>query len=263
MPDFRFIRDPRLSHWIIYAPKRGDRPDQANGIEPKCPFEGEIEDLVYELGEVKVKNNKYPFAPVHEVIIHSDDHYKNFDDLPDDKAEDIFKTYRSRFEIHKDRGQVFIFNNHGENAGESLPHPHTQLAVIPNEFKLEIPPLHLGDEEIKELKNLYLFCPNSSSWPDEVWIAPKREGRKFNEAADEEIKELSNTIKRLIKIFDIKYGKDFPFNFYIYPKLGWYLRFIPRIKIIGGFEVGTNVFVNTENPKETLEFVKNNFDNSA
>lgn len=263
MPDFRFIQDPALHHWIISAPKRAERPDQAEGVEPKCPFEGDIEDLIFELGEVKIKKNKYPFAPVHEVIIHSDDHHKNFDELPEEQVEDIFKAYRSRFEIHKSRGQVFIFNNHGENAGESLPHPHTQLVVIPDEVKLEIPPLRLSDEEIKELSNFYIFCPKTSQWPDEVWIAPKREGRKFNETTEEEIKDLSFTLKRLIQVFDLKHEKDFPFNFYIYPGVGWYLRFIPRVKILGGFEVGTNVFVNTQDPAETLEFIKKHFDNSA
>lgn len=260
MADFKFLQIPGSSKWVISAPKRGRRPDQAKEKEPECPFEGNIEDKVFNLNEVTVKNNKYPFAPIHEVIIHSSDHHKNFDELPLSMAEDIFKVYQLRFATHKGQGQVYIFHNQGKNAGESLPHPHTQLVVIPKEIELEIPPLRLTDEEIKELPNFYIFAPKGSEWPDEVWIAPKREGRSFGEATQEETKELAFIVSRLIQIFDIRHGHEFPFNFYIYPKDSWYLRIIPRLKILGGFEVGTNVFVNTQSPLETFSFIKENFD---
>jgi len=121
--------------------------------------------------------------------------------------------------------------------------------------------LKLGEEDVKELPNFYIFCPNASAWPDEVWVAPKREGRSFGEATEEEIKELAFIVSRLIQIFDIRHGHEFPFNFYIYPKDGWYLRITPRLKILGGFEIGTNVFVNTQDPKETFRFIIENFDN--
>jgi len=49
------------------------------------------------------------FAPIHEVIIHSPDHHKSFDELPLFQSELVFKTYRQRFQAHQDKGQVYIF----------------------------------------------------------------------------------------------------------------------------------------------------------
>jgi UDPglucose--hexose-1-phosphate uridylyltransferase len=261
MSDFQFLHEPSINNWIISAPKRAKRPDQAKGVEPKCPFEPEFVKEIYKIGEARVIPNKYPFAPIHEIIIHSDDHAKNFDELPLEKVEDIFKVYRDRFDTHKNSGQVYIFHNQGKNAGESLPHPHTQLTVVPRDVSLKIPALKLRDEELKVLNHYYIFCPNFSEWPDEVWVAPKRGGRSFNEANSDEIHEISFIVSRLVQIFTLRYGHDFPFNFYIYPGQDWYLRLIPRVKTLGGFEVGTKVYVNTGVPKETFEFIKDNFDN--
>lgn len=260
MVDFKFLQIPGSGKWLISAPKRAKRPDQANGAQPPCPFEPGAEESIFTLNQVRVVPNKFPFAPIHEVIIHSNDHHKNFDELDLDKVEDIFKVYLSRFREHKDKGQVYIFHNQGRDAGESLPHPHTQLVVIPREINLEIPPLRLMDEEIKELQGFYIFAPKTSEWPDEAWIAPKREGRMFDESEDAEVKELAFALHRLVQIFDHRHGHDFPFNFYIYPGRGWYLRLIPRLKILGGFELGTNVFINTQDPGETFSFIKDHFD---
>ncbi|MCL5433101.1 MAG: hypothetical protein M1524_03225, partial [Patescibacteria group bacterium] len=176
----------------------------------------------------------------------------------------------------------YIFHNRGERGGESLPHPHTQLAVVPFEVRMELSrldpqasvgegPKALGiysdesereqeDREMVETPYFYLFCPKTSQWPDEVWIAPKKRGRLFGEITDGEIADFSYTLQRLIQIFDHRHGNDFPFNFYIYPGGDWYLRLIPRQKTIGGFELGTGIFVNTQNPQETLSFIKEHFE---
>ena len=50
-----------------------------------------------------------------------------------------------------------------------------------------------------------------------------------------------------------------PFNFYIYPQQDWYLRLIPRLKTLGGLEIGTGIFVNTQDPNETISFIKEHF----
>lgn len=266
MSDFKFIRSVKDS-WIISAPKRGKRPDQAKGGEPPCPFEfidGKVGDQepLFTLNQVRVITNIYPFAPHHEIVVHSEDHRKNFGELDYSLAEDIFKVYHLRFVKHKKNGQVYIFHNRGKEAGESLPHPHSQITVVPYEVELKIPQLSLSfDQESKMLSHFYIFCPQNSKWPDEVWIAPKREGRSFSEASADEIKELSFIVSRLVQIFTIRYNEDFPYNLYIYPGDGWYLRIIPRLKVLGGFEVGTNVFINTQDPRETFKFIDENFEN--
>lgn len=284
MPDFEFLQNKLTGKWVILAPRRAERPDEAKGGQIDCPFCSgrEKEDSNW---KIRVVPNKYAFAPIHEIIIHSPSHHKNFGELSSPETELIFNTYRDRFRAHTRAGlpagrQVYIFHNRGEKAGESLPHPHSQVAVVPQNIKLEIPPLETGDFENPadriETSNFYLFCPRTSDWPDEVWLAPRSLGEvgvahTFGDATDEEISDLANIITKLVQIFSIKYGKEFPYNFYISPgdnwpasnasqsDAGWYLRFIPRVKTLGGFEIGTNVFVNTQSPKETLEFLRKNF----
>ena len=270
--DFKFVEDPISKRWIISAPRRAKRPDIANGEEPRCPFcpGNELSDPeVYRIGGenndqnwlTRVANNKFPFAPIHEVIIHSPDHSRSFDELPLSQSELILKTFRQRFQTHQDKGQVYIFHNHGHAGGESLPHPHSQLAVIPDFVKLEIAPISFSkqEEDSQETEYFQIFSPLASEWPDEVWILPKIQDTSFGQITDAEVKDLAKALYRLIQIFDLRHGHEFPFNFYISPRKGWYLRIVPRLKNLGGFEIGTGVSVNTQDPKETIAFIKEHF----
>ena len=214
----------------------------------------------------------------HELIIHSPDHHKNFDELPLSQTELVFQTYRERYNAHLKHGQIYLFHNRGIAAGESLPHPHTQLTVVPSSVRLDIVPLDIAiygggsgirhrllrklvssTSELLETEHFFIFCPRTSQWPDEVWIAPKRKGLIFGQSEDAEIKDLAFCVSRLVQILSLRYGHEFPFNFYIYPGAHWYLKLIPRVKILGGFEVGTGVFVNTQDPLETFAFIKELF----
>lgn len=270
--DFKFIENGVSNKWVISSPRRAKRPDIANGTEPVCPFclgnEGK-EKEAYRVGgtepdqnwKVRVIPNKFPFAPIHEVVIHSPDHSKSFDELPAAQSELILATFRQRFQTHKEKGQVYIFHNHGKAGGESLPHPHSQIVVIPDFVKLEIAPVDLSeDDQTHQTEHFVIFAPLSSEWPDEVWVKPKKEADFYDSISDSEIKDLAKTLYRLIQIFDIRHGHEFPFNFYISPRKDWYLRIIPRIKTLGGFELGSNVSVNTQDPKETIAFIKEHFE---
>lgn len=269
MADFNFIQNPATKKWIIFAPRRAKRPDVAKGPEPVCPFclgREKDEPETFRIGgtgldwAVRVVPNKFPFAPIHEVVIHSPDHHKNFDELPLEHVVLIAQTYKNRFTTFQNQGQVYIFNNHGKEAGESLPHPHTQIAVVPQNVVLDLPRLDEPQDGIFETEHFLIFCPTTSQWPDETWAVPKKRGRIFSEVTDAEIEDFAVLIQRLIQIFSSRHGHEFPFNFYIYPGGDWYFRLIPRVKSIGGFELGTGIYINTQDPKETLEFVKTHFD---
>ena len=116
------------------------------------------------------------------------------------------------------------------------------------------------DQATQETKYFTLFCPQTSQWPDEVWIAPKKRGRSYGEIIDEEISDLAFIISRIVAIYNLRHGYEFPFNFYIYPGGDWYLRLIPRVKTLGGFEIGTGIFINTQDPLETISFIKEHFE---
>lgn len=315
MSDFQFLQNPVSGKWVILAPRRSKRTNVKTQVAicPFCPGKEKDEPEIYRIPEhtgdsnwkVRVIPNKFPFTEHHEVVIHSPDHHKNFDELPFEQVKLIFTTYRNRFNTHHKQGSVYIFHNSGHASGESLPHPHTQLTVVPENVRLEIPELDMGiyqsdgnqvqsakfkvqsynskfktlkqlltfnfelltrkrsnkpkELEILETDSFYVFCPKTSEWPDEVWVAPKQNGNFFGSISDHEVQDLAFTISRLIQIFDIRHGNEFPYNFYVSPRKNWYLRLIPRLRILGGFELGTGVSVNTQDPKETFEFIKEHF----
>lgn len=266
--DYKFIEDDK-GQWTILAPKRSKRPNESTGTEPVCPFcigMVEKDGEVYRTGtkdiwKVIVVKNKFPFAPIHEIIVHSPDHHKTFDELPIDQSEEILRVYKQRYLEHQDKGTVVIFNNHGEGAGESLPHPHSQLAVLPAHIELQLPHHSISDKDkVKETAHFKIFAPLESKWPDEIWFYPKEIGKTFGQISDEEMRDLAKILYKVIRIMDLRHGHEFPYNFMIYPYKDWYLRLVPRQKIIGGFEVGTGIFVNTQDPKETIDFIIEHFD---
>ncbi len=319
MADFLFLQNPVSKKWVIQDPNRSKRPNVGHKAEQACPFcvgrENDGQEL-YRIGgnrgdsnwQMRVIANKFPFAAIHEIVIHSPDHHKNFEELPLGHIELILQAYLERYRQHNKRGQVYIFHNRGIRAGESIPHPHTQIAVVPFNVKMDIPTLDLGIyrfignrsqissvsrriksqsnnsnfkiikfefltsllrrrndiermsiDDFVETKHFLIFCPEASQWSDEVWVAPVRPNTCFGDITNEEITDLAFCIQRLIEIFDMRHGHEFPFNFYIYPGENWYLRIIPRVKTLGGFEIGTGIMVNTQNPAETFAFIKEHF----
>jgi UDPglucose--hexose-1-phosphate uridylyltransferase len=264
MPDFKFINIPSLDNWVISAPKRAKRPDvqgkEAKHVCPFCPGEEKKEPDVYRIGgeegdknwSVRVINNKFPFAPIHEVIIHTPQHVDSISKLSLEQTKLVIEAYVNRFNTHLKQGTVCIFANCGHDAGESVQHSHSQLAVVPKDVPIVVPSL-------EEFLDFELVCPPYSQWPDEVWVVPGERGKLFGEITYEEMENLAYILRRLIYIFEARHGEEFPYNFYIYPHRDWYLRIMPRAKIAGGFEIATGIFVNTQDPHETMDFIKMHF----
>jgi UDPglucose--hexose-1-phosphate uridylyltransferase len=269
MSDSQFIQNPISKQWVVYAPKRFARPDMAKGMEPVCPFCYGHETMtpleVFRIGDgkpneigwkVRVVPNKFQITKIHEIIIGSPDHQKNLLDFSQEQVKLVLQAYKQRFLEHKDKGQVLIFHNHGRGGAESLPHPHSQLAVIP--FEMPISAARLGDPTNIALESdkFIVFCPLTSEWPYETWIAPKRRGFQFGEIDDKEIADFSYIMPEVLrKLGTALYGM-FDFNFYIYPGGDWYWRLIPRVVIRGGFELATGIMVNTLDPTETVKILQ-------
>jgi UDPglucose--hexose-1-phosphate uridylyltransferase len=270
MPDFRFILDPVNHRFVISAPKRGKVQGEATQ-GASCPFCYGAESLGKELfrvgpggpdeigWNVRVIANKNPFAPIHEVVIHSPHHHKDFANLPTDQVIKIIGVYRMRFQTNAGKGSVIIFNNHGVVSSGSLTHPHTQIAVIPPKYKLSTPRLFDLDNFVGESKHFRIYCPSVSEWPWEVWVVPKKRDRVFGRITDLEIEDFSILMPKVIKNLEEKLEKDFSFNFYLFPGTDWYWRIMPRVKDIGGFELATGRFVNTFDPQEAARYLKNFF----
>src|SRR5438132_1581202 len=69
----------------------------------------------------------------HEVIIETPDHNATLATLPPKRIEDVLWTFTDRIlDLKKDRRfkYILIFKNHGEAAGASLEHAHSQLIAL-------------------------------------------------------------------------------------------------------------------------------------
>lgn len=275
MPDFKFIKIPNFNEWVINAPRRATRPISGKrrgcvfcpGNEAENPetyrIGGEVGDAHW---KIRVIENKYPFAPIHDVVVLTPEHVKHISDVNVEQMRLGIETYINRFNEYAKHGNVTIFGNSGHDAGESIGHPHAQIAVTPPEVDLVVPKLEQDVDyrgENFQVGEFEIICPPYSQWPDELWVIPLERGKTFGEITYKEIESLSYVWHRLIKIFEIRHGHKFPHNFYIYPFNDWYLRIIPRAKILGGFEIATGIFVDTQDPHETMKFIKEHFAEAA
>jgi UDPglucose--hexose-1-phosphate uridylyltransferase len=89
----------------------------------------------------------------HEVIIETPEHDRILPCMREDELVDVLLTYRQRYQTLRADPRVklvLLFKNHGERAGTSIVHPHSQVIgtpVIPFHIrrKYEIAVQHYDD----------------------------------------------------------------------------------------------------------------------
>src|SRR5262249_53786818 len=70
----------------------------------------------------------------HEVVIETPDHMETLATMPLKRVDNVLWPLRERIlAVKRDRRfkYVLVFKNHGEAAGASLEHPHSQLIALP------------------------------------------------------------------------------------------------------------------------------------
>ena len=269
-----FVSSTTKHKWAIISPARSSRPDNFSVNQefkqkmcPFCPGNENLEEEVLRYGsainksdwQLRVVKNKYPITNFHEVVIHSPEETE-LDDLPVLHVELIIKAYTERFNALKDKGNVIIFCNQGEHAGASLKHPHSQIAVIPTDKRLEILERESPENIVEKNDYFSMYCPSFSQWPYEIWIAPKVDQGVFGDINNIQIQNLAillqNAIRKLKTVYENRSFLMLPFayNFYIYPQENWYVRIIPRFIHKGGLELATGIDVNIKDPlKASIE----------
>ena len=259
--NFEFVKNPSTGKWVILAPKRAKRPTLTQGTEPVCPFCPGHEHMTppetFRIGkggkdtsgwQIRIFPNKFPFAPIHEVIVDSPEHDKSFFEHEPSWIAKLFQVYKDRFNFWKDDSQVVIFYNFGAKAAASLPHPHAQLVVIPKDIQMDVP-MSISPENIIHENDLFtVFIPQASEWPYEIWFLPKQRGRLFGDITKGEIDDLAQLFHKVLHRLEKSQGEKFPFNFHFYHGGDWYLRLIPRNRTQGGFELATGINIHSSHP---------------
>ena len=226
----------------IFAIRPSGMPNAANWrvrvIPNKYPalrVEGELNSRGY--GPYDVMNG----IGAHEVIIETPDHNRSLADLTANEITDVLTTYRARYlDLRKDfrLRYMVIFKNHGQRAGASLQHSHSQLIAVPllppvastelsvakDYFKakercifcdlIEFE-LRMGERVVREFANFVLLTPYASSSPFELRLYPKRHSHDFPLMNDAQLAELAVAMKdMLMRIKTVL--KDAAYNFILH-----------------------------------------------
>ncbi|MDO8885877.1 galactose-1-phosphate uridylyltransferase [Candidatus Oleimmundimicrobium sp.] len=232
-----------------------------------------------------------PALGVHEVIVSSPDHVKSLALLTEQEVELVIEAYCSRLlDIKKDSRikQVLIIVNHGEEAGTSIEHPHSQLfgmPIIPPVVAEEIScadryfrktgqcvfcnilaeELKMAERIITESEYFLSFSPYASRQPFETWIVPKKHLANFELISLAEKKDFASILKSTLgKIY--KGLDDPPYNFYLHTSpfqmdakkfYHWHIEILPKLSIQAGFEMGSGIMINVVSPEEAAKFLRN------
>lgn len=230
----------------------------------------------------------------HEVII-TRPHNAITAFLPDDVMEANLFVYQQRMRElsnHPEVQYVHILQNHGKAGGASMVHPHSQIFAtpfVPEHLHDEVVGSYVYFEqqgacvycemimyELSEKSRIVIdsddflvFTPFASRMPYALRIIPKRHMASFVDMTDSERKSLGKVLKdALQKLF--YQLKNPAYNYYIHSlpvthelmtryddrSYHWHLEILPRVSIWGGFELGSDVYVNTIMPETAADYLR-------
>jgi UDPglucose--hexose-1-phosphate uridylyltransferase len=226
----------------------------------------------------------------HEVIIETPDHDKTLSDLDEDTMAEVLGTWKERIlDLKRDQRfkYIVVFKNHGEAAGASLEHSHTQLVampIIPKRVTEEIE----GSRKYYDFKERCIYCdivsqeinddvrvvtsnesflaiePFAARFPFETWILPKTHEPAFEEIDKKEILHLARVLKEILMKINTALNSP-PYNFILHtlPLQGdnrnwyhWHLEIMPKLTKVAGFEWGSGFYINPTAPEEAARYLR-------
>jgi len=160
----------------------------------------------------------------HEVVIETPNHMETLATMPVKRVEDVLWAFRDRIlDLKRDQRfkYVLVFKNHGEAAGASLEHPHSQLIALPILPKQVVEELE-GARRFFANKERCIFCeiirqetearvrvaaenadfltlePYAPRFPFETWILPKRHESAFENAPSQTYENLARMLREIL-----------------------------------------------------------------
>lgn len=288
--------------------------------EPKCPFcPGnehmsdaillELPNLQHSFWQTRVVPNKYPALTPdenthrtlhgiyltmprygrHEIVIESPDHSQSIATMPEEEVAILIETYHRRYidlMLAHENMMAIIFRNHGDRAGASLRHPHSQIIVtgmVPHHIRWrEEEAQHYFDDwgrcmycdilafemqnprrVVRENESFLAFVPFAAEVPFEIWIMPKRHQADFGSISDQEKSDFAAILKNILTNLYEKLN-DPDYNYVINtaarykaeePQVHWYCQIQPRLTTQAGYELGAGIHINPSLPEVDAEFL--------
>ncbi|MDE3179962.1 MAG: galactose-1-phosphate uridylyltransferase [Acidobacteriota bacterium] len=226
----------------------------------------------------------------HEVIIETPDHQKTLAELSPREIEDVLWAFRDRIlDLKKDSRfkYILIFKNHGEAAGASLEHTHSQLIALPVVPKrvaeeMEGALKHYEDKErciycdiinqeketeiriIAEDEAFIAISPFAPRFPFETWILPKSHQSAFEQSKKQEYAAFASMLKDILTRLD-QCLENPAYNYIIHTSplpvgsidyYHWHMEIMPKLTKVAGFEWGTGFHINPTPPEISAKFLR-------
>jgi UDPglucose--hexose-1-phosphate uridylyltransferase len=226
----------------------------------------------------------------HEVVIETPEHALSLTALSEKSIEQILWAFRDRIhDLKNDRRlrYVLLFKNHGEGAGATLEHTHSQLIALPvvpkrvleevegarhyYDFKERCMFCDLirqetksGDRVVLETEHFVVVEPYAARFPFETWILPRHHRSHFEDSDTSHFENLAWTLKSTLR--KIEKVLEMPaYNLLIHtaplqeaanPYFHWHIEIIPKLTRVAGFEWGTGFYINPTPPEESAQFLR-------
>jgi UDPglucose--hexose-1-phosphate uridylyltransferase len=226
----------------------------------------------------------------HEVIVETPEHTAALADLSEKQVEDLLWALRLRVnDLKRDTRLRYtvLFKNHGEAAGASIAHTHSQLIalpVVPKRVREEIDgsktyfdfkercvycdilkqETQSGARLITETEAFVVLSPYAARFPFETWILPKRHEAHFEDSEVANLHNLAWVLRGTLRKLDQALENP-PYNFIIHtaplqegpmPHYHWHIEIMPKLTRVAGFEWATGCHINPTPPEESAKFLR-------
>jgi UDPglucose--hexose-1-phosphate uridylyltransferase len=226
----------------------------------------------------------------HEVIIETPEHSGTLSTLPEKAVEDVLWAYRDRMlDLKNDRRfrYILIFKNHGQAAGASLEHTHSQLIalpIVPRRVREEVDSakryyqekercifcdmirqeMDTGERVIMENDHFVVLAPYAPRFPFETWLLPKQHSSAFENNQSPIYSSLARVLKNTLARMDDALDRP-AYNYIIHTSpIGeetnehyhWHIEMMPKLIKVAGFEWGTGFYINPTPPEEAARFLR-------
>jgi UDPglucose--hexose-1-phosphate uridylyltransferase len=226
----------------------------------------------------------------HEIIVETPDHAMSWSEMPEGQIQEVLRAFQDRMNDLKRDSRfryIILFKNHGEAAGASLEHPHSQLIalpVVPERVREEIEgALRFYQEKdrciycdiarqesaagvrlVSETDRFVVIEPYAPRFPFETWILPRGHASHFESSDAPTLENLAWVLRTTLRKIN-KTLEQPAYNLIVHsapvqegpmPHYHWHIEIAPRLTRIAGFEWGTDFYINPTPPEESARYLR-------
>jgi len=238
-------------------------------------------------------HSSIPGSGVHEIIIETPVKDRQMADMDANELEDILLVYQERLKTHLHGGKyktVFLFKNHGKEAGASLVHSHAQimaLPIVPSNVASELRSFEehrkgsgsclmcgilekeakTGTRVVLDEGGYVVLAPYAASSPFQLQIVPKDHHDDFSHSNEIKRHHLAYVLGTAVRSLRSVLGEH-PWNMVLHnapanledgwdvTAYHWFIEITPHLTRPAGFEMGSGIYINIVAPEEYAEILR-------